>query len=489
MFLRMVYDEKLAEAAYLIGCQRTGEAIVIDPQRDIDRYDALAAANGLKIVAAAETHIHADFLSGVREFGERGAKVYVSDEGDADWKYQWLDKKTGGGSYNHQLLHNSDTFKVGNIEFKAVHTPGHTPEHICFMVTDRGGGADQPIGVATGDFVFVGDVGRPDLLESAAGIAGKADASAHQLYKTVRQFIQWPDYLQVWPAHGAGSACGKALGSVPQSTVGYEKMFNPSIRAAASEQGFVDYILDGQPEPPLYFARMKRDNKMGPRVLGGVPKPPQLTASDMKSLDGRACAIVDSRPWAAFKERHIAGSLWLPLNNSFTTDAGSMIAEHEKIYLIVPPGKVDEAVRDLVRIGLDSVAGWFDANQMPSLLQDGIKCESTAEVSVADALTMIASDKPYQLDTRRRAEVAESGIPGAANIAHTRLLSRMSEVPKDRHILVSCLAGGRSGRACALLQKHGFTVTNLAGGFGAWEKAGAPVERDGAMSKAATSHA
>jgi hydroxyacylglutathione hydrolase len=489
MFLRMVYDDKLAEAAYLIGCQRTGEAIVIDPQRDVDRYDTLAAANGLKIVAAAETHIHADFLSGVREFGERGAKVYVSDEGDADWKYQWLDKKSGGGSYNHQLLHNGDTFKVGNIEFKAVHTPGHTPEHICFMVTDRGGGADQPIGVATGDFVFVGDVGRPDLLESAAGLAGKADTSAHQLYKTVRQFIQWPDYLQVWPAHGAGSACGKALGSVPQSTVGYEKMFNPSIRAAASEQGFVDYILDGQPEPPLYFARMKRDNKMGPRVLGGLPKPPQLSVADMKSLDGRACAIVDSRPWAAFKERHIAGSLWLPLNNSFTTDAGSMIAEHEKIYLIVPPGKVDEAVRDLVRIGLDSVAGWFDANQMPSLLQDGTKCESTAEVSVADALTMIASDKPYQLDTRRRAEVAESGIPGAANIAHTRLLSRMSEVPKDRHILVSCLAGGRSGRACALLQKHGFTVTNLAGGFGAWEKAGAPVERGGAMSKAATSHA
>jgi hydroxyacylglutathione hydrolase len=146
MFLRMVYDEKLAEAAYVIGCQRTGEAIVIDPERDVDRYEALAAAHGLRIVAAAETHIHADFVSGSRELAERGAMVYVSDEGDADWKYQWLNAKVGGGSYRHRLLKDGDTFMVGNIEFKAVHTPGHTPEHLSFMVTDRGGGADKPMG-------------------------------------------------------------------------------------------------------------------------------------------------------------------------------------------------------------------------------------------------------------------------------------------------------------------------------------------------------
>jgi len=166
MFMRMIYDDKLAEAAYLIGCQRTGEAIVIDPERDVDRYERVAAANGLRIVAVAETHIHADFLSGARELGEQGARLYVSDEGDADWKYHWLDQRSGGGSYDHRLLKDGDTFMVGNIEFKAVHTPGHTPEHLCFMVTDRGGGADRPMGVATGDFVFVGDLGRPDLLES-----------------------------------------------------------------------------------------------------------------------------------------------------------------------------------------------------------------------------------------------------------------------------------------------------------------------------------
>lgn len=182
MFFRMVYDDKLAEAAYVIGCQRTGEAIVIDPERDVDRYEKVAAEKGLRITAVAETHIHADILSGARELAEKGARVYLSDEGDADWKYEWLDKRAAGGSYDHRLLKDGDTFMVGKIELRAVHTPGHTPEHICFMVTDCGGGADKPIGVATGDFVFVGDVGRPDLLESAAGLAGKADSSARRLY-------------------------------------------------------------------------------------------------------------------------------------------------------------------------------------------------------------------------------------------------------------------------------------------------------------------
>lgn len=485
MFLRMVYDDGLAQAAYVIGCQRSGEAIVIDPERDVDRYERLCAANGLRIVAVAETHIHADFLSGARELAEKGAKVYLSDEGDADWKYQWLGDKSGGGAYDHRLLHDGDTFSIGQIEIKALHTPGHTPEHLCYMVTDRGGGADAPIGVATGDFVFVGDLGRPDLLESAAGHAGNAEPSAHRLFGTVRKFLDWPEYLQVWPAHGAGSACGKALGAVPQSTVGYEKRFNAAIRAAQSERQFVDAILDGQPEPPLYFARMKRDNKTGPRLLarraaggqGGVPTPPRLPLGEFAAIDARGCAVIDTRPWAAFKAGHLRASLWVPVNSSFSTDAGSLVGEHERIYLVVEPDRLEDAVRGLIRVGLDDIAGWVDAREVGSLPAGVVA--TTPEVSVAEARAMIAGTKPYQLDVRRRAEVAEGGIPGAANIAHTRLLARLGEVPKDRPILVSCLAGGRSGRACALLQKHGHAVVNLAGGFGAWQKAGAPVERAG----------
>ena len=476
MFLRMVYDDKLAEAAYLIGCQRTGEAIVIDPERDVDRYEKIAAANGLRIVAVAETHIHADFISGGRELAEKGAKVYVSDEGDADWKYQWLDKKMGAGDYNYRLLKNGDTFMVGNIEFKTVHTPGHTPEHLCFMVTDRGGGADKPMGVATGDFVFVGDLGRPDLLESAAGFAGKADPSAHRLYQTVRKFMDWPDYLQVWPAHGAGSACGKALGAVPQSTVGYEKMFNASVLAAKTEQGFVDFILDAQPEPPLYFARMKRDNKMGPRVLGGVPTPRELSVDDLKKVVEKKAMVIDTRSWAAFKQGHLPGALHLPLNNTFNTDAGSLIDEHDVIHLIIEPSRVDEAVRDLIRVGLDKFCGWYDASKLDQFVAAGGTLVPTAEVTVGEARVLLDTTKPFVLDVRRKTEFAEGHIAGATNIAHTRLLSRLDEVPKDRHILVNCRSGARSARACSLLQRHGYEVTNLAGGMLAWEAAKVPVE-------------
>ena len=476
MFLRMVYDDKLAEAAYLIGCQRTGEAIVIDPERDVDRYEKIAAANGLRIVAVAETHIHADFISGGRELAEKGAKVYVSDEGDADWKYQWLDKKVGGGEYDYRLLKDGDTFMVGNIEFKAVHTPGHTPEHLCFMVTDRGGGADKPMGVATGDFVFVGDLGRPDLLESAAGFAGKADPSAHRLYQTVRKFMAWPDYLQVWPAHGAGSACGKALGAVPQSTVGYEKMFNASVLAAKTEQGFVDFILDAQPEPPLYFARMKRDNKIGPKVLGGVPTPRELSVDDLKKVVEKKAMVIDTRTWAAFKQGHLPGALHLPLNNTFNTDAGSLIGEHDVIHLIIEPSRVDEAVRDLIRVGLDKFCGWYDASKLDQFVAAGGTLVPTVEITVSEARVLLDTTKPFVLDVRRKTEFAEGHIAGATNIAHTRLLSRLAEVPKDRPILVNCRSGARSARACSLLQRHGYEVTNLAGGMLAWEAAKVPVE-------------
>jgi len=476
MFLRMIYDEKLAQAAYLIGCQRTGEAIVIDPERDVDRYERLAMAHGLRIVAVAETHIHADFISGGREFAERGAKVYVSDEGDSDWKYQWLDKKVGGGSYIHQLLKGGDTFRIGKIEFRAAHTPGHTPEHLCFMVTDLGGNADKPMGVATGDFVFVGDLGRPDLLESAAGFAGQADASAHRLYATVRTFMEWPDYLQIWPAHGAGSACGKALGAVPTTTVGYEKMFNPSILAARSEQGFVDHILDAQPEPPLYFARMKLDNKMGPRVLGSVPTPPRVTAADLRGIDGTRTAIIDTRPWAAFRMGHIRGALHLPLTGSFSTDAGSLIAEHEPMLIVVEAAHVDEAVRDLIRVGLDGFVGWCAPADLAVCQSDGGAWATIHEKSVAEAQAFLDTDKPFVLDVRRTSEFRGGHIAGATNMAHTRMLTRLAEIPRDRPILVNCQLGGRSARACSLLARHGFSCTNLAGGMSAWTKARAAVE-------------
>jgi len=495
MLFRMLYDDKLAAASYLIGCQKTGQAIVIDPMRDIEQYLDLAAREGLRIVAVTETHIHADYLSGARELAQRtGAKVYLSDEGDADWKYQWLNQKNGGGNgggaYDHQLLHHGDTFRIGNIEFKTLHTPGHTPEHICFTVTDRGAGATEPMGIASGDFLFVGDLGRPDLLETAAGIKGQADASARRLYQTIRSVSALPDFLQVWPAHGAGSACGKALGAVPQSTLGYERRFNAALQAASSsEDDFLRFILEGQPEPPLYFARMKRDNKAGPRLLNALPKPKPLSLDDLKQLDTRRIALIDTRPWAAFRTGHIPGSLFHPVNQSFPTDVGSMVAEHEPIYLIIEPSKVDEAVRDLIHVGLDDIRGYFEPSIVEAFAKSGGILKRTPELTIAEARAKLppasspTRPETFVLDVRRAAEFAEGHIASAHNISHTRLLSRLSEVPRDRPILVNCRSGARSARACALLQKNGFTdVSNLASGYLAWEKETQPAAHATAQS-------
>jgi hydroxyacylglutathione hydrolase len=467
MLLRMIYDDALAQAAYLIGCQKTGEAIIIDPERDIDRYILAAQKEGLRIVAAAETHIHADFLSGSREFAERtGAKVYLSDEGDAEWKYRWLDKKTGGGRYDHRLLRDGDVFAIGNIEFKVLHTPGHTPEHICFLVTDRGGGAAEPMGIASGDFVFVGDLGRPDLLESAAGKPGSKEPSARRLYQSVQGFGRLPEYLQLWPAHGSGSACGKALGSVPQSTVGYEKRFNPSIRAATTEERFVEFILEDQPDPPLYFARMKRDNRDGPKILGALPRPRALSVPEVEALDGRKTVVIDTRTWKAFSGGHIPGALYIPLDRSFPTVAGSFIAETDEIVLVAEEWRVEEAVRGLVRIGLDRVTGYLT----PAALEGRTARETSRDVDATALREGPADGAPFLLDVRNTSEFRDGHIPGALSVPYPRLAARLDEVPRNRKIVVNCQGGGRSARAVAFLQRAGYDAANLAGGFAAWQR-------------------
>lgn len=479
MFFRMIYDNALAQAAYLIGCQRTGEAIIIDPERDIDRYINLAKQEKLRIVAVAETHIHADFLSGARELAEKtGAKVYVSDEGDADWKYQWLNKKTGGGAYAHQLLKHGSTFKVGNIVFTVAHTPGHTPEHITFTVTDTGGGANEPMGIVTGDFVFVGDLGRPDLLETAAGIAGVKEASAKTLFKSAQQFLKLPDYLQVWPAHGAGSACGKALGAVPQSTVGYEKRFNPSLQAASDEVTFVNNILEGQPEPPMYFATMKRLNRDGAPILGDLPQPKELTAADLVKIDAKKIAVLDTRPWAKFKAGHLPGALHCPFNNQFPSVAGSFVKETEQMVVICEANPVDECVRMLIRIGLDHITAFATPASLESAGAAGAKLVQTREIDAATFIKELQDPHAFVLDVRRASEYEGGHVPGSLNVAHTRLLGHLGEVPNGRPLMVHCAGGVRSAYATSLLERNGYAPTNIAGGFMAYEKAGGEVVRE-----------
>ncbi len=468
MLMRLIYDDSLAQGAYLIGCQKTGEAIIIDPERDIDRYIALAQKHELTIVAATETHMHADFLSGVREFCEQtDAKAYLSDEGGQDWDYVWAKGKDSKGQpYNHQLVKDGDVFMIGNIQIRVLHTPGHTAEHICFEITDLGGGADAPMGIVTGDFVFVGDVGRPDLLESAAGMVGVMAPSARRLGESLRKFYDQPDYLQLWPGHGSGSACGKALGAVLQTTVGYERRFNEAFRQAADADAFVETILSGQPEPPYYFARMKRDNRQGPAVLGSLPTPSNCAVASIPS----GAVIVDTRCWDEFRKGHLPGSYSIVLDKLFSTVSGAFIEPEQEIVLIADARDVEEAVRMLVRIGLDRIVHWVDPDDV--VRGDGLV--STPEVDVA---TLKGMDRAVVLDVRNSSEFDEGHIPEAVQVPYLQLNKRLDEVPVGSPIFVHCKSGFRSARAVSYLNAHGFSATNVAGGFMAWEEAGYPVER------------
>lgn len=455
MFFQQIFEEKLAQYAYLIGCQKTGEAVIVDPMRDIARYQRIATKNKLTIVAATETHIHADYLSGLREFAEQGVKVLVSDEGDKDWKYEWVI----GSKYDHQLLKDGDEFNIGNIKLKTVYSPGHTPEHISFLVTD-GATTDEPMGLLSGDFVFVGDVGRPDLLETAAGEVGAMDLSAKTLYKSIEKFKTMPEYLQLWPGHGAGSACGKALGAVPESTVGYEQRFNGSIRAAITEKDFVEFILEGQSEPPLYFARMKRDNKKGPNILGDVPVPERMSIQSMIGATRTSNAvIVDARlDRMEFMNGHIQGSLYAPFNKTFNTIAGSYINNSEDIYLIIEEDKVAEAVLDLIRIGLDNIKGFATAEDLAKFAENGGSLFTTETINFKKVDELMSTSEYNLLDVRKKSEFDADHYPKAINISHTRLLDRLEEVPTDKPLLVHCKTGARAAAASAMLEKEGVVV-------------------------------
>ena len=483
MFLKNFYDEKLAQASYLVGCAATGEALVVDPNRDIEQYLEVAEREGFQITHITETHIHADFVSGARELAERtGARLHLSDEGDASWKYAFA------AEYDAVLLKDGDTFKVGNVLVKALHTPGHTPEHLSFAVTDTAG-ADRPMGVFTGDFIFVGDVGRPDLLEKAAKIEGTMEAGARTLFKSLQHFKkEMPDFVQIWPGHGAGSACGKALGAVPQSTLGYEKLFNWGL-VTETEEEFVEAVLAGQPEPPKYFAEMKRINKVGPRILGGLHRPPHFQEEKLIELMDDQALVIDTRAAAEFAIEHIPGTLNIPLNRSFTTWAGWLVPYDTDFYLIVEdhdPTAVAELVRDLAMIGLDGVVGYFTARAVEAWKNQGRPLGSVRQITAAELESKMAEGRATVLDVRGRTEWEEGHIPGVTNLPVGYLADKLAEISTDEPVVVHCLGGGRSAIAASVLQAAGIeNVLNLTGGFQEWASTGRPIERENEMLAAA----
>ena len=463
MLLKYFYDTALAHASYMVGCQRAKVAVVVDPGRDIDQYLNMAEREGLKLIAVAETHIHADYVSGARELADRvGAKLYISDEGPADWKYQFADQ------YDHQLVKDGDSFLIGNIRFDVLRTPGHTPESISFMLTDEGGGANKPMGIFTGDFVFVGSIGRPDLLEEAAGIRGSAEAGAHELFHSAQRFKALPDYLQVWPAHGAGSACGKGLGAIPSTTVGYEKLFNPSLQFT-EEDAFVQYILSDQPEAPKYFAVMKRVNKEGPRVLGDAGLPEALPIDQLTDAVESA-TVIDLTPSNVFADAHACGSINIP-TSMLALWAGWMVNYSLPVYLIAEANQLAEATRVLRKIGLDQVRGYFDR---AAIANAGLACESYQNSSPTELAPRIEAGEVALIDVRSDAEWNAGRIAQANHEFLGRLPDTVFEISNGKPVVTQCQSGARSAIAASILQAAGVDVINMTGGMSAWKAAGLP---------------
>lgn len=478
MIIKRFYDEKLAQASYLIGCAATGESLVVDPNRDAEQYIRAAESDGVRITHITETHIHADFVSGTRELAARtAARMYLSDEGDANWKYHFAQ---ADGAV---LLQDGDSFKVGNILIQAVHTPGHTPEHLSFLITDTAA-ADKPIAVLTGDFVFVGDVGRPDLLEKAAGAAGTMEAGARSLFKSLQRFKDYPDYLQIYPGHGAGSACGKGISSVPNSTMGYERMFNWAFQYDEEDE-FVQAVLAGQPEPPAYFAQMKRINKEGPRVLSGFSRPPRLALNRLETLLKKRALVVDTRNAADYARGHIPGTLNIALNKSFNTWAGWLVPYDQEFFLIVEDSCrhcLDEAVKALAMIGLDQIGGYFGTDVIEVWPSADRMLETISQMSPGELHAQLQTGGAVVLDVRGRSEWDAGHLAEAINIPVGYLAAHLDELPREQPVIVHCQGGARSAIAASLLKGRGFdNVINLTGGYADWQAAGHPVVRDSSV--------
>ena len=463
MFFRHIYDPSLSQSSYVIGCQSTGDAVVVDPMRNVDQYIELAAKEGLRITAVTETHIHADYCSGSRELAFRtSAQLYLSGCGGEDWLYQFA-------AQDHAVeLADGELIRIGNIRLKARHTPGHTPEHISFLVTD-GANSELPLGMLTGDFLFVGDVGRPDLLETVVQQTGTMEASARSLYQSLQRLDELPDYLQIWPGHGAGSACGRALGAVPQTTLGYERLVNWALKPQ-TEAEFVAEVLRDQPEPPAYFAVMKQVNRDGPALLGSLPEVPHRSGFEAQQWVEKLGLLVDARSSEDFAAAHIRGSLNIPGNRSFASWFGSLVDYRTDVWLVAMDGDhAERLLRELMSIGFDRIVGVSVAAD--ALI--GVDAVAVAQRSPLALSGALGRKGLLVVDVRNRSEWKGGHIPGAVHIPLGELPHRLQELPADGTLVVQCASGARSAIAASLLMLAGATsVENLSGGIQGWTNAG-----------------
>ncbi len=467
MLLYQRFVPGLAIASYIVGDERTGEAAVIDPTRDVDEFLRYANDHDLHIRHILETHVHADFVSGARELKARlndVPQIHVSGMGGAEWTPPYADHVASDG---HEV-------RIGSVRLQAVHTPGHTPEHVSWSLYDDTRSKDVPWLIFTGDFLFVGDVGRPDLLGEEA-----KKQLAHQLYASVFERLPaLPDITEIFPAHGAGSLCGKAISSRRSSTVGFERRFNPALQQKP-EQQWVDDLMSDMPLAPPYFLRMKHVNRTGPKIIG--PQLPGQTRWSAKQVHERTCdncLILDVRGKEAFAAAHIPNAINIPFSPNLPTWAG-WVLPYDRPMLIVTddPAQMPEVTTHLLRIGLDDVQGYLQGG-MDGWETSGLPLERLDTLSVQQLHQRLKSGatKLTVLDVRTEREWNAGHIDGAIHVHGGKLQQHFADVPRDKPVAVICGSGYRGSIAASFLKREGYPdVANVVGGMSAWKAAELPT--------------
>jgi glyoxylase-like metal-dependent hydrolase (beta-lactamase superfamily II)/rhodanese-related sulfurtransferase len=450
--LKQYYLGCLAHASYLVADEEAGVAAVVDPQRDVDEYVADSDALGLRIEHVVLTHLHADFLAGHLELRDRvGARIYLGARAEAEYEFT--------------PLADGDTVELGRVRLVALETPGHSPESISILVYDPDGDPETPHAVLTGDTLFIGDVGRPDL---RASLGWSAEELGSLLYDSVQEkILPLPDDTLVYPAHGAGSLCGKNLSTDTVSTIGVQRRYNYALQPMTRDE-FIGVVTADQPDSPAYFTydavlNAKERPTLDQALAEGLTP---LSLDHVLDLGGRGAQVLDARTSVDYEGAHLVGSVNIGLDGSFATWSGTILEHDLPIVIVAAPDRVVEAATRLGRIGFDSIAGYLEggmlaADSRPDLI------ERTERITAATLAEQLAEPgAPLVLDVRAENEVAEVSVEGSVNIPLSRLLEHLDELPRDRPIVVHCSSGYRSSTAASLLRRAGFEqVADLVGGL------------------------
>jgi hydroxyacylglutathione hydrolase len=464
VILQQYYLGCLAHASYLVGEEASGDAAVIDPQRDVDQYLEDARRLGLRIGAVFLTHFHADFVAGHLELRDRaGATIYLGARAKAEYPFTPME--------------DGDALELGNVRLEVLETPGHSPESISIAVYDRGRDAETPHAVLTGDTLFIGDVGRPDL---RASLGWSAEELGGMLYDSLRdKLLPLPDETLVYPAHGAGSLCGKNMSTDTVSTIGVQRRYNYALQPLSKGQ-FVSIVTADQPDSPAYFTYdavlNAKERPTLDEALERQLKP--LSLDEALALVDDGAQLLDTRDPADFEGAFLRGSLNVGLGGSYATWCGTLLDHERPIVVIAEPGREEEAATRLGRIGFDSVAGYL-AGGMQALDRRPELVERIERITAGSLAEELASEpRPLVLDVRAPGEHGEKRIAGAVNVPLSQLRERLAEVPRDAAVVVHCSSGYRSAMAASLLRGEGLAdVSDLVGGLAAWESSGLETER------------